>query len=302
MAIRWLGATEEGNFVGEGGSSFPTPGLNVLEDRGPRPDPETRKRIGERLLEARALRARPGLDDKRLTSWNALMISALAEAGGAYLDAAVTCAEFVLRDLRTPEGRLLRTYSSGKAKLDAYLEDYAFLLEAFVALFEANLRRALADPRHGARRGVDRAFRGRRERRFLLDRGRRRTVDRQAQGARGLADPGRRLERRDGPAAPGPADGRATLRARTAQARSSFCTRSPSGTPQPSATYCRRCTGAWPQCARSRVPCHPDLVTRERLQFRQINRVAGAVIVTGWFQLENVIVPLSEPPLASCSG
>ena len=134
-AIRWLGATEEGNFVDP---HHPAPGLNVLEDRGPRPDSDTRKRIREQLLQARALRTRPGLDDKRLTSWNALMISALADAGGAYLDGAVTCAEFVLRDLRTPEGRLLRTYSSGEAKLDAYLEDYAFLLEAFVALFEAN--------------------------------------------------------------------------------------------------------------------------------------------------------------------
>jgi hypothetical protein len=135
VAISWLGATEEGNFVDP---HHPAPGLNVLEDRGPRPDPATRKRIRERLLEARTQRTRPGLDDKRLTSWNALMISALAEAGGAYLDEAVTCAEFVLRDLRTPEGRLLRTYSSGEAKLDAYLEDCAFLLEAFVVLFEAN--------------------------------------------------------------------------------------------------------------------------------------------------------------------
>jgi uncharacterized protein len=133
-AIRWLGATEEGNFVDP---HHPQPGWNVLEDRGPRPDAGTRKRIRAQLLEARAQRTRPGLDDKRLTSWNALMISSLAEAGGAYLDAAVLCAEFVLRDLRTPEGRLLRTYSAGEAKIDGYLEDYALLLEAFIALFEA---------------------------------------------------------------------------------------------------------------------------------------------------------------------
>jgi uncharacterized protein len=137
-AIRWLGATEEGNFVdGSGGNLISEPGLNVLEDRGPRPDAQTRKRIRERLLAARATRTRPGLDDKRLTSWNALMISALAEADDAYLDAAVACAEFVLRELRTPDGRLLRTYSNGHGKIDAYLEDHAFLLEALVALFEA---------------------------------------------------------------------------------------------------------------------------------------------------------------------
>jgi uncharacterized protein YyaL (SSP411 family) len=128
--------------------------LNVLEDRGQRPDGETRERIRRRLLEARAERTRPGLDDKRLTSWNALMISALAEAGAhfktasgeganerrdgrAYLDAAIVCAEFVLRDLRDGDGRLLRTYNQGAAKISAYLEDYAFLLEATIALFEA---------------------------------------------------------------------------------------------------------------------------------------------------------------------
>jgi uncharacterized protein len=162
VAIRWLGASEQGNFTDP---HHPRPGLNVLEDRGPRPDAETRKHIRARLMAAREARARPGLDDKRLTSWNALMITALAEAGTepsippsdsplssaplegpdertsetrpTYLDAAVECAEFVLREMRDPDGKLLRTYSSGEAKIGAYLEDYAFLLEALVALFEA---------------------------------------------------------------------------------------------------------------------------------------------------------------------
>ncbi len=60
-----------------------------------------------------------------------------ADAATTFLDAAVRCAEFVLRDLRDERGRLLRTYSNGEAKLDAYLEDYAFLLEALLVLFEA---------------------------------------------------------------------------------------------------------------------------------------------------------------------
>jgi uncharacterized protein len=143
-AINWFGATEEGNFVDP---HHPQPGLNVLQDRGAdsRPDDAARARIRARLLDARERRVRPGLDDKRLTSWNALMITALAEAGAAldgvgaprYIDAAVACAEFVLRDLRDEDGRLLRTYNDGQAKLDAYLEDHAFLLEALIALFEA---------------------------------------------------------------------------------------------------------------------------------------------------------------------
>jgi uncharacterized protein len=142
-AIRWLGASEQGNFVeGSGGSQSSQPGLNVLEDRGPRPQQAKQEAIRARLLKARAQRTRPGLDDKRLTSWNALAISALADAGSVlgepgYLDAAVRCAEFVLRELRDEEGRLLRTYSEGHARLGAYLEDHAFLLEALMTLFEA---------------------------------------------------------------------------------------------------------------------------------------------------------------------
>jgi uncharacterized protein YyaL (SSP411 family) len=166
-AIRWLGASERGNFLDP---HHPQPGLNVLEDRGPRPGPAAQERIRARLLQARNRRTRPGLDDKRLTSWNALAISALADAGSVlgergYLDAAVRCAEFVLRDLREEEGRLLRTYSEGhpeghprsrgagrQARLGAYLEDHAFLLEALMTLFEATCEerwlteaRALAD-------------------------------------------------------------------------------------------------------------------------------------------------------------
>jgi uncharacterized protein len=167
--IHWFGATEQGNFVDP---HHPQPGLNVLEDRGPRPDEATHARIRERLFQARGQRTRPGLDDKRLTSWNALMITALAEAGtfgagnpgvgertahdldervqsiaaspadpqstsASFLDAAIECAEFVLRDLRDEQGRLLRAYNDGQAKISAYLEDYAFLLEALIALFEA---------------------------------------------------------------------------------------------------------------------------------------------------------------------
>ncbi len=148
-AIAWLGAGEQGNFEDP---HHPQAGLNVLREREPRPPEVLRARIRARLLEARERRERPALDDKRLTSWNALMIAALADAGAAlegasgvdarrYLDAATACAEFVLRDLRDENGRLLRTYGgngSCRGEIDAYLEDHAFLLEALIALFEAS--------------------------------------------------------------------------------------------------------------------------------------------------------------------
>jgi uncharacterized protein len=143
-AIEWLGVTAQGNFRDP---HHPEPGLNVLTDRGDgrTPDRETRQRIRERLLATREERVRPALDDKRLTSWNALMVCALADAGAAlggdagrrYLDAAVACAEFLQTVMRDDRGRLLRTYNDGRAKIDAYLEDHAFLLEALIALFEA---------------------------------------------------------------------------------------------------------------------------------------------------------------------
>ncbi len=112
----------------------------VLAARGPAPDelPEIRRR----LLAARELRVRPGLDDKRLTAWNALMISALADAGAAlarddYLEAAGACASFLLERLRDDENNLLRSWKDGRATLPAYLEDHAFLLQALLVLYEA---------------------------------------------------------------------------------------------------------------------------------------------------------------------
>ena len=70
------------------------------------------------------------------------MVAALADAGAAldrpdYVEAARATAEFLLERLRTPDGRLLRTYNAGQAKIGAYLEDHAFLLEALIVLYEA---------------------------------------------------------------------------------------------------------------------------------------------------------------------
>ncbi|CAB4864096.1 unannotated protein [freshwater metagenome] len=136
VAIAWLGATQDGNFH-EGG-----PGLNVLESRGPEPDPQVRERVRTRLLEERTQRVRPATDDKRLASWNALMLAALADAGAALgredlLQAARRTGDFLLGAMRDADGRLLRTYNRGAARIPAYLEDHAHLLEGLIALYEA---------------------------------------------------------------------------------------------------------------------------------------------------------------------
>jgi uncharacterized protein YyaL (SSP411 family) len=95
-----------------------------------------------RVYEVRSKRVKPGLDDKVLTAWNGLMVSAMANGYRVlrdirYLDGARRAADFILRTLRREDGALLRTYRDGKAHLSAYLEDYAFLAEGLIDLYEA---------------------------------------------------------------------------------------------------------------------------------------------------------------------
>src|SRR5205085_1672721 len=94
------------------------------------------------LLAVRDRRPAPRRDDKVLTAWNGLMIAAYADGFRVLRDprhrqAAERAADFVLARLRTPDGRLLRTYRAGQAKLPAYLEDYAFLAHGLLRLHAA---------------------------------------------------------------------------------------------------------------------------------------------------------------------
>jgi uncharacterized protein YyaL (SSP411 family) len=140
--IAHYGITERGNFEGRN--------ILHLASGAAAPAPEGLARAREALYEARSQRVWPGLDDKRLASWNALMIAALAEAGAVlgrddYLDASRRCATFVLEQMRDADDRLLRTYKDGRARLNAYLEDHAFLLEALLALYEATFEQRWFD-------------------------------------------------------------------------------------------------------------------------------------------------------------
>jgi uncharacterized protein YyaL (SSP411 family) len=98
------------------------------------------------LLAARERRVHPGRDEKVLTAWNGMMLRAFAEAGAAlerpdWLDVAARNADFVLRELWR-DGRLLRTWKDGRAKLNGYLEDHACYADGLLALYEATF-----DPR-----------------------------------------------------------------------------------------------------------------------------------------------------------
>ena len=110
-----------------------------------KPESEIKSIIDEsskKLLEERTNRVRPGLDDKIITSWNALMVSAFAKGyrvtdNPQYLECAQRCIAFIQNSL-LKDDNLLRTYKNGTAKLQAYLEDYAYLINALVDLFEVN--------------------------------------------------------------------------------------------------------------------------------------------------------------------
>jgi len=150
LFCRVYGVEEDGNFRDEATGRMP--GTNVLylprpvevsaqAESIPIEDLKARmKNARERLLEVRSKRARPNLDDKVLTSWNGLMIGSLAYAGrhleeAAYTTAAERAAKFMLSEMRR-DGRLLRSYRDGEARLNAYLDDYAFLAGGLLDLYE----------------------------------------------------------------------------------------------------------------------------------------------------------------------
>jgi len=133
------GVTRHGNFEGK----------NILEFVG---DMDQRPALAEarrKLFETREKRVRPGRDEKVLTSWNGLMLAAFAEAARTlnrkdYQNVAERNADFLLRELRQGNGRLLRTWKrrpehaegAGQAKLNGYLEDYSHLIEGLLELYQ----------------------------------------------------------------------------------------------------------------------------------------------------------------------
>ena len=136
-AAHW-GVTAEGNF--EGATI-----LNRMHAPGEFARSDSVEDLRLRLFDAREQRVRPGLDDKVLTEWNALMCATLAEAGAAtgnraWVEAAVAAAEFLLGNLRRDDGRWLRSWQAddgGQARHLAYAVDHAALVDAFTRLAEA---------------------------------------------------------------------------------------------------------------------------------------------------------------------
>ncbi len=126
-AAGYYGVTPGGNFEGS----------NILTAASDDPPLEAR----QRLFDARAARVRPGRDEKILTSWNGLAICAFAEAGAAFgrqdlIDHGARAARFLLDNARNDTGRLMHSYKDGQARVLGMLEDYAYLAEGVLALWE----------------------------------------------------------------------------------------------------------------------------------------------------------------------
>ena len=143
IAQRFFNVVERGNFEGANILTAPSEPEQIALEFG-LSVADLRQQVGairRKLYEARALRIWPGRDEKILTSWNALMLRALADGGVALgrsdlIEAAVRNAQFIRANLANGN-RLLRSYKDGRAQIDGYLEDYANLIDALISLYEA---------------------------------------------------------------------------------------------------------------------------------------------------------------------
>ena len=151
LLMRAYGVREGGNFEGKTILHITMPLDEVATELGLSLEVarQTLDAARSTLLTAREGRVRPGRDDKVLTSWNGLMLRTLAEGSRAlnrpdFGQAAKRLAAFLLSTLRQ-SGRLLRGYKDGQARLNAYLEDYAFLADGLIALYETTFERRWLD-------------------------------------------------------------------------------------------------------------------------------------------------------------
>ncbi len=139
----YYGVTGAGNFEGKNILNIRQDPEEFAETKGLTVDQlgDIINRGSKALLEVREQRIHPMRDDKVLASWNGLMLRSFAEAAAAlgrpdYLAVAIKNAEFLARSMKS-DGRLLRTYRDGQAKLLGYLEDYSFIIDGLLALYEA---------------------------------------------------------------------------------------------------------------------------------------------------------------------
>ncbi|MCK6526431.1 thioredoxin domain-containing protein [Myxococcota bacterium] len=163
MAV--YGVTRGGNFEGRNVLHVAREPADVAMATGASPAEVEASLARSRaaLLAARETRAKPARDEKVVTSWNGLMISAFAEAAAVLGDepslaAARDAAEFLWRELRTPDGRLRRTWRDGRARIPAFLDDHTHLAAALLDLYEADFDPLWIERARELMEGADRRF------------------------------------------------------------------------------------------------------------------------------------------------
>ena len=147
----FFGVTQAGNFEGNNILNIKQKASDYARQQGIALERlvDVVERGKNSLLTEREKRVHPLLDDKVLASWNGMMLRSFSEAGSAlsredYLDAAIKNASFLLETMR-PHGKLLRTYRAGQAKLSGFLEDYSFVADGLLALYEATFNQRWLD-------------------------------------------------------------------------------------------------------------------------------------------------------------
>lgn len=145
LIIDYYSVTEKGNWKDGQNILFRSVSDKEIADAYKITESELAKRVLKAkkiLLKERTRRIRPGLDDKILTSWNALMLKAYLDAyrvfnNKKYLDIALKNAELIDTKIKSSDNRLSRNFKNGKASINAFLDDYAFTIGAFISLYQA---------------------------------------------------------------------------------------------------------------------------------------------------------------------
>lgn len=140
-----FGVTTQGNFEHDKSVLHLTKSPEALQEQYNLSESDFWSKVGknaEKLLKERAKRVRPGRDEKVLTSWNCLMITAFIDGYRVlkepkYLEAARRATTFIFNNL-IKDGRLLRTWGQGKAKLNGYLDDYSYFVQTLLDLAEVD--------------------------------------------------------------------------------------------------------------------------------------------------------------------
>jgi len=162
----YYGIMESGNW--ESGENIPdrNMGQKNLEAKYKMSNEELNQKIGSLksiVFEQRKKRVRPNTDDKILTSWNALMSKGLIDAYRAFgdksfLSLAQKNIDFLLKNIQTKDGSLFRNYKNGEANIHGFLDDYAFIINALISLYQVNFDEKYLQKANNLNRYVEEHF------------------------------------------------------------------------------------------------------------------------------------------------